>query len=79
MTEALKFTEIKLQADIQWLDRRFEWSSGDLAYKGLHLNRGASESDPGWYIWKYTWSNGNPIRIEGPIMGEWNNRASLSW
>ena len=79
MSESLKFTEIKLAADIQWLEKRFDWSSGDLDYKGFNLTQGAQTSADTWYIWKYTWSNGNPVIIDGPLIGSWDNRAGLNW
>jgi hypothetical protein len=37
------------------------------------------ESDDQWEIWKYTYSDGNKVREEGPLPGAWNNRAGLKW
>ena len=60
--------------------QRFEYSDGDLLFKGDHATLGAATSDEGWRIWKYTWDiDGNPTLIEGPVLGAWDDRASLGW
>lgn len=60
-------------------DMRFDFSGSDLIYLGKHLSNGAATSDTGWKISKYTWQSGVPTRIQGPLTGSWDNRASLSW
>lgn len=63
-----------------WKVRRFDYVSGDLIYKGFHEIIGASTSDKNWRIFKYTWdAEGNPTMIEGPVIGSWDDRASLGW
>ena len=70
----------RLLAGNYWNDQRFEFSGDDLIYKGLNTTHKALTSDTDWYILKYTWDgSGNPTRIEGPLVGSWDNRASLAW
>lgn len=70
----------KLLAEYYWLDKRFDWTSGDLDYLGFSTTHKASTSTGNlWYIMKFTWSSGNPTRIEGPLVGNWDGRAALSW
>lgn len=69
-----------LLAEQYWKDKRFDWTSGDLDYMGLSTTHKASTSAGDlWWIFKFTWSGGNPTRIEGPLNGNWDDRASLSW
>jgi hypothetical protein len=69
-----------IRGDSTWKVQRFEYSSGDMIYKGVHETLGAATSDWGWRIWKFTWDmNGNPAMIEGPVLGPWDDRASLGW
>ena len=63
----------------KWKATRLDYTSGDLDYKGLHENNKANTDDGNWRIWKYTWSGDNPVLIEGPLSGSWDNRASLEW
>ena len=67
-------------ASDSWKDQKFDYTSGDLDYKGLSVTHNAA-TDAGdlWSIWKYTWVGDNPTRIEGPIIGNWDDRAGLSW
>ena len=70
----------KLLAGHYWKDQRFEFSSGDLIYKGLSTTHKASTSTGNlWWIWKYTWSSGELTRKEGPLNDDWDDRASLAW
>lgn len=64
---------------IYWPELRFDFTTGDLDYLGKHYSSGAATSDGGWLVWKFTWSSSLPTRIQGPIVGSWDNRASLSW
>lgn len=66
-------------ADSLPLDTRFEWSSGNLIFKGIHATHKALTSDTHWLIWKYSYSGDDMVRIEGPLEGAWDNRASLGW
>lgn len=60
-------------------DRRFAYTSGQLNYIGRHPNSNVPTSNPHWLIWKVTWSGNNITRIQGPLEGKWDNRASLAW
>lgn len=71
--------ETGLYSDERWNDRRFDYTSGDLDYIGKHKKHNALTSDTQWVIIKYTWSGSNCTRIEGPLIGAWDDRASLSW
>jgi hypothetical protein len=68
-----------VSANDYWHDQRLEYSSGDLIYLGKNTTHKALTSATTWEIWKYTWSSGDCTRIEGPLTGAWDNRASLSW
>lgn len=61
-------------------DKRLDWTSGDLDYLGISWVSGASTSAGSlWWIKKFTWVGGNPTRIQGPLQGNWDNRATLGW
>ena len=62
-----------------WRDKRFAFSDGDLIYMGLNYFHGSATTDTNWEIWKFTWSSGSPVRIEGPLPGSWDGRAALNW
>ena len=62
-----------------WKDKRYEFSDGNVIFKGLHEDHKASMADDNWQIWKLTYDDGNITRIEGPLIGSWSNRASLAW
>ncbi|NIR65847.1 MAG: hypothetical protein GWO10_19280 [candidate division Zixibacteria bacterium] len=71
-------------ADDLPLDTRFESDSNkNMKYKGIHATHKALTSDSNWLIWKFTWEliSGDYClkRIEGPLEGAWDNRASLAW
>jgi len=69
----------KLLANNYWKDARFDYTSGDLDYKGLNTTHKAATSATSWYVWKFTYSGGELVRMEGPLTGSWDNRASLAW
>jgi len=60
-------------------DQRFDYTSGNLDYRGLNVVHDEETSATTWYIWKYTWVGVNCTRAEGPLVGSWDGRASLSW
>ena len=63
-----------------WHDIRMEYDASDnLVYRGVHENHNAATTDEDWEVWKYTWSGVTCTRIEGPLRGAWDDRASLSW
>ena len=77
--ERMRQPQISPLADELPLDTRFEYSSGDLIYKGLHATHKAATSATDWIIWKYSWTGIDITRIEGPLTGAWDNRSSLGW
>lgn len=80
--QGLKFENDRMLVDTgenYWKDKRFEYSSGDLIYKGVNVTHKAATDAATWYIWKYTWDGDDCTRIEGPLEGTWDNRASLAW
>jgi hypothetical protein len=60
-------------------DCRMDDTSGNLDYRGVHFEHKAATSSTDWEIWKYTWSSGDLVRIEGPLKGSWDDRAVLDW
>jgi len=62
-----------------WKDQRFEYSNGLLIYKAVHRLHDASITEIEWAIWKFTYSGTDVVRIEGPLSGTWDGRASLGW
>ena len=77
----LKFYEkfIEYSSGSIWKDQRFDYTSGDLDYKGFNTRHKAATTRDDWHIWKYTWTDGNCVRIEGPLIGVWDNRATMAW
>jgi len=65
----------------EWKDTQYEYdSSGNIIYRGVSTEANASTSENKlWYVWKYTWSTDGPTRKEGPLNGNWDDRASLGW
>lgn len=64
-----------------WHDQRLYYdASNQLIYKCCHEIHKAATTDEGWEIWKYTWdASGNCTRIEGPLKGTVDGRATLAW
>ena len=62
-----------------WRDQRFEYEDSLLKYRGVNEKHGISEDATDWQVWKYTYSDGDVSRIEGPLEGAWSNRSSLGW
>ncbi len=62
-----------------WVDVRMAYLDGSLIYKGCHFRHNAEVTDDDWEIWKYTWSDGDLVRVEGPLPGAWSNRDGLEW
>ena len=69
----------ELTAGTYWRDVRMEYSDGNIAYKGTHRQNNAGTDETTWVITKYTWSGSDIVRIQGPLLGSWDNRASLGW
>ena len=63
-----------------WKDVRFDYGTGDLDYRGCNITHKAATDEETWEIWKFTYDVSNNVtRIEGPLSGSWDNRASLDW
>jgi len=69
----------RLLADDYWKDERLEYSGGNLIYRGLNTTHKAATSATTWYIWKSTWVSDDCTRIEGPLVGAWDNNDGLAW
>ena len=66
-------------ASDSWKDTRFDFTSGDLDYKGLSVtHKAATDAGDLWHIWKYTWVAGLPI-YKQLLIGNWDDRATLGW
>jgi hypothetical protein len=63
----------------RWHDQRMAYNTGQLIYFGKNLTHKAATDATTWNIWKYTWDGSDCTRIEGPLVGSWDNRASLAW
>lgn len=77
--ERMRQPQIAPLADSLPLDTRMEYTDGQINYKGIHGTHKAATSDTAWLIWKYSWTGTDITRIEGPLEGAWDNRASLGW
>lgn len=77
--DGLQYDILKILVEYYWKDKRYEYSGDDLLYRGHHKTHKAATSDDQWHVWKFTYSSGDITRIEGPIVGVWNDRATLSW
>jgi len=70
----------KLLAGHYWKDQRFDYTSGNLDYKGLSItHKAATDAGDLWYVWKFTWASGNLTRIEGPINCNWDDITGEAW
>ena len=65
-----------------WKDMRFSYDINlNVEYSGVAKNLGASTSSGNhWYVKKYTYdASFNVTRIQGPIEGNWDDRAAMAW
>ena len=62
-----------------WRDKRYDFTGDDLIYMGFHGVHNAGTDDSNWTIWKFTYSTGDIVRIEGPLTGVYDDRVSLDW
>ena len=59
---------------------RFDYdASGNLEYIGVNTIDGIDGSILTWQVFKIVYDTGNIDYIEGPIVGEWDEKASLPW
>ena len=68
-----------INLDCYWRDQRFAYSGTEVAYRGVHHFHNTATDEDTWEIWKYTYSSDLIVRIEGPLRGSWDDRASLGW
>jgi len=69
----------KAVLETKWLDTRYDFTGGELTYKGRNVGHKAATSAATWYVTKYVYSGGDIVRIEGPLVGTWDGRAALAW
>ena len=63
-----------------WRDQRLEYTGSNLTYKGVNETHNIGTDDSSWQVWKFSYDGSdNLVRIEGPLSGSWDNRASLDW
>jgi hypothetical protein len=62
-----------------FLDERLEKLNGNVVFRGVNEKQNADENDTDWIIWKYSYSDGELVRKQGPREGPWKNRYSLGW
>ena len=55
---------------------KFDWTTGNLDYKGVNVNADALDGDTDWLIYKFTWVANNPTVIQ-KRQGSWTGRAAL--
>ena len=61
-------------------DLRIAWDSdSNPIYIGETEENLETEGDDVWYIKKISWTGGNPVRVQGPLKGNWTDRSSLDW
>ena len=58
---------------------RYSYSGGKVEYKGTHTLINPPVSDPDWVITKYSYTGNNLSLEQGPLVGSWDNRATLGW
>ena len=72
-------TGLLLVADTYWKSKRYDWTSGDLDYKGFsHTFDAPTDAGDYWHIWKYMWVGGLPTN-EQLLIGNWDLRAAMGW
>lgn len=69
--KAVQAVDSGFYADIQ-----YDVDDSAPIYIGMHVNKGASDSDTGWKIYKNTYSGANITRTQ-LAYGAWSSRASL--
>ena len=81
----LTAVDYNIQLGTFWQDQHFTYVAGtvsgfNMTYAGRHFVHNADTADPYWEVWKYTYdADDNCTRIEGPLVGAWDDRATLAW
>jgi hypothetical protein len=61
-------------------DVLIEWVAGKPIYIGKNpAHKAGTTNGKTWYIKKFTWTGDDCTRIEGPLEGNWADRATLGW
>lgn len=61
-------------------DTRMDYDgSGNLIYWGVNFVHKNDTAATDWEIRKYTYGANGITRIEGPLKGAWDDRATLDW
>ena len=68
-----------LLADNYWKDIRRDYVLNNNVYIGKNTTHKAGTTAETWYIWKNTFTDGNLMRTEGPLVGAWDSRTGLAW
>ena len=56
-----------------------EYSGVDMIYMGTNQTHKAATSATNWVVHKYSYTDGNLVKAEGPLVGTWDGRAALDW
>ena len=63
-----------------WHDVRMDYDvEGNVVYMAKHETHNIATTNEDWEVWKYTYDTGKCTRIEGPLRGAWDDRATLAW
>ncbi len=58
---------------------KITWSGDTIDYIGYHKEANAATSAGGWEVFKLTWSGENVTDVQGPLIGVYDDKASLGW
>jgi len=63
-----------------WRQKKFAYdTSSNLEYIGFHFDPAATTADTNWAVWKFSYTGSDLTSIEGPLTGDWDNRATHAW
>ncbi len=77
------YSQLAVEADVNmFLEKRMEYSAGNLVYIGYSRQPNASTASLTWFIVKLTYSVSSPTRYQLPDSGvkfgyAWDDRATL--
>lgn len=60
-------------------DVRYEYTGDELIYIGYNVVHKAAEAATTWVIFKLSYTSGNLVRKEGPLVGSWTDKGALAW
>ena len=71
---------LKDNSNIQWKHKKFDYTANVLTYLGKTLIHKASTSEGElWWIFKVNWTGVDMTDVEGPLVGNWDDRTTLDW